>query len=142
MTSLLKISEAASLALHTVSVLSRNGGETATTHEIATGLGVSEAHLSKVLQRLTKAGIVESIRGPKGGFKLRKSGDKVTLLDVYEAMEGKLRPDGCLLGRYACGGKCMLGEMLKSVNELVMRTLVETKVSQASEAFGGRNSGD
>lgn len=142
MGSLLRISEAASLALHTVTVLSAKGDSTTTTHEIATGLRVSEAHLSKVLQRLTKAGIVESVRGPKGGFRLRKSGDRVSLLDVYEAMEGRFKPDGCLLGRYACGGRCMLGDMVKSVNELVMKKLVETKVSQASAAFAGRNSSD
>ena len=136
MTSLLKISEAASLGLHTASFLAARGKETATTHEIATGLRASEAHLAKVLQRLVKAGLVESLRGPKGGFRLARPGNRMTLLNVYEAIEGRFRPEACLLGRYACGGKCILGDMVNLVNRLVSETLAGTKVSEAAADFG------
>ena len=139
MTGLLRISEAASLGLHTASFLARKGAEVATTHEIAECLKVSEAHLSKVLQRLAKAGIVVSSRGPKGGFTLARPADKMTLLDVYEAIEGKFKPAGCLLGRYVCGGKCILGDMVATVNTLVREQLTGTKVSEAGLILDARS---
>jgi Rrf2 family protein len=51
--------------------------------------GVSETYLLKHLQALTRADILESIPGPKGGYRLAKSADQITLLAVVEAIEGK-----------------------------------------------------
>lgn len=141
MTSLLKISEAASLALHTVCFLAQKGEELATTNHIAVTLGVSGAHLSKVLQRMAKAGLVESVRGPSGGWRLARKGADITLLEVYEAIEGRLAPAECLLGSLACGGECMMGDLVRQVNCLVMERLTKTKVSELGVRFGeeGRN---
>jgi Rrf2 family protein len=50
--------------------------------------GVSESYLQKHLQALTRAGLLESVPGPKGGFRLAKPADQITLLDVLEAVEG------------------------------------------------------
>ena len=72
MSSVLKISDAATLALHTAVLLADRTEGPLTTKEIALTFGISEAHLAKVLQRLAKAGIVHSGRGPKGGFLLGK----------------------------------------------------------------------
>jgi Rrf2 family protein len=51
--------------------------------------GVSESYLLKHLQALTRAGILESVPGPKGGYRLGRPADKITLLAVVEAIEGK-----------------------------------------------------
>ena len=130
MSNMLRISEAATLALHTVGVLQGKARAMWTTRAIARTLGVSEAHLSKVLQRLAKAGVVRSVRGPKGGFALAKSGDEVTLLDVYEAIDGKLEPTRCLFGRRACDGNCIVGDLVAKVNTLVEESFSKTKVSE------------
>lgn len=50
--------------------------------------GVSESYLLKHLQALVRAGILGSIPGPKGGFRLARSPDDVTLLDVVRAVDG------------------------------------------------------
>ena len=54
------------------------------TKEIAATLQRSENHLSKVLQRLTRAGFILSIRGPQGGFRLRDGWAETAFLDIYE----------------------------------------------------------
>ncbi len=126
---MLKISEAASLALHTATMLAANADRVMTTAEMARTLDVSENHLSKVLQRLTKAGLVRSIRGPSGGYALAKPAAQVTLLDVYEAIEGPMRPAGCLLTRQVCGGHCILGGLLQSVNKQIRDYFAATKLS-------------
>jgi Rrf2 family protein len=46
------------------------------------------AYLNKQLQALTRAGILSSTSGPKGGFQLAKAPDKITLLDVVVAIDG------------------------------------------------------
>ena len=45
-------------------------------------------YLLKILQQLVRAGILNGIRGPKGGFKLQRPANKITLLDVVEAVDG------------------------------------------------------
>jgi len=100
-------------------------------NQIALTLGVSENHLSKVLQRLAKVGIVKSVRGPKGGFTMGKNIEEITLLDVYEAIDGPVVTDDCLLSRPICGGgkACILGGLLRDVNVQVKKRLSSVKLS-------------
>jgi Rrf2 family protein len=129
LTSVLKFSDATTLALHAMVYLANRGEQAATTKEIAEAYGFSEAHLSKVMQRLSRAGLVKSSRGPKGGFALAKASRDITLLNVYESIEGTLTPANCLLDRPVCGGNCILGLLLGSVNRQVAELLAERKLS-------------
>jgi Rrf2 family protein len=139
MTNLLRISEAASMAIHTVALLAADPARVATTGEVAMDLSVSEAHLSKVLQRLAKEGLVKSVRGPKGGFILGKPANEIRLLDVFEAIEGRLEPADCLLEKPVCSG-CIMGDLLHKVNTLVREQLSNTRVSDvASLVTGGHH---
>ncbi len=110
MAGIFQISEATSLAFHSTALMLRKG-EILSVKEIADEFHASEAHLSKVLQRLVKADIVHSVRGPKGGFFLKR--EDITLLEIYEAMEGPLTVKACLMGRKAClFKKCLFDGLL------------------------------
>ena len=50
--------------------------------------GVPAAYLAKHLQALSRAGIVESVKGPSGGYRMARPPDEVTVLDVVLAVEG------------------------------------------------------
>jgi len=50
--------------------------------------GVSPSYLLKHLQAMAGAGLLESVPGPKGGYRLAKAADKITLLDIVVAVEG------------------------------------------------------
>jgi len=138
MPNVLKISEAASLALHTMAYLAADTAALHATRRIAGDLGVSEAHLAKVLQRLGREGLVKSQRGPGGGFSLARDAATITLLDVYQATEGPLDDPGCLLGRPACGGGCILGGLLEKVTSEVRDYLGKTRLSDLNSSFGER----
>jgi Rrf2 family protein len=56
--------------------------------ELSAFQGVSETYLSKIFSKLTKAGIVSSVPGVKGGYKLAKSPAEISFWDVVEAVEG------------------------------------------------------
>lgn len=129
---LLRISEAAVLAVHTVALLGAHRGESITTRDIAFALDASEAHLSKVLQQLGKRGVVSSVRGPKGGFALSEGAEELTLLDVYEAMDGPLCETLCLLDAPVCEGRCVMGGLLRDVRGMVRGYLAGSKISDVS----------
>lgn len=130
MNGILAISDAASLALHTAGLLAADPARRRPVREIAALLGVSQAHLAKVLQRLARAGLVHSVRGPAGGFVLRRAADEVTLLEVYEAVMGPLHPSPCLLGRPTCSAAgCVLGGLLRRVDAEVRTYLEGTRLS-------------
>lgn len=133
MSSVIKISEAASLGLHAAMRLTVSPDSSMTTREIAAGLRASEAHLAKVMQRLARAGLVRPTRGPKGGFRLARPASEIPLLEVYETIEGKFVCAACLLGEPVCDGKsCMLGGMMGAINERVYVYLRDTKLSDVA----------
>lgn len=138
MQKVLNISEAYSLALHALSLLASRDGRPLTTHQIASTLEVSEAHLSKVLQRLAKAGFLNSSRGPGGGFTLRKPAEKITLLDIYAYIEGPLNGEDCLFDTRICGGEsCVFGGLLQDMSRRFKEYLENTNLSDIQEVFGG-----
>ena len=136
MANVLRISEAATLALHTLALLSARPGEILSTHKIATRLDASEAHLAKVLQRLARLGLVRSIRGGRGGFILGQDAEEITLLEAYEAIDGPLRPSTCLMGHRVCRDKgCILGNLLEEINHDVKQHLSGQRLSELTHVF-------
>lgn len=135
MTSMLRISEAASLGLHAVVLMARRPDKLLSTHEIAQALGASEAHLAKVLQRLTRAALVRSVRGPRGGHALARPSGRISLLEVYEAVEGKVPSCACLYTTRQCGGRrCIFGDLLTNVNTMVRQYLDGTRLGEVLDA--------
>jgi Rrf2 family protein len=63
---------------------------------------VTPAFLTKIFQPLIKAGIVSSQRGVGGGFLLAKDASEITMLDIFEAEEGKLKLNHCLVDADFC----------------------------------------
>jgi len=136
---ILKLSDGAALALHAMVLMASRPEKPLSAPEMARRLGASEAHLSKILQHLSRAGLAKSIRGPKGGFLLDKDPRKITLLQVYEVIDGRFAPSDCLFGRPICGGKsCILGDLLKSVNKEVKRYLSRARLSELTAVYRGK----
>lgn len=120
MVGVLNLSTGSTMALHAALHLSKGQGAPITTRSAAEVMKVSEAHLSKILQRLHRAGIVKALRGPKGGYVLNKPLAQIRLLDVFEAIDGPMKfdvrrevPDCQVDG-------CMLGTLLRDINRLVV----------------------
>jgi Rrf2 family protein len=138
MANLLRISEATTLALHTMALLARNGEKRFTNDVIAERLNASGHHLAKVMQQLAKAGLVESQRGPLGGFRLSIPAEDVPLLQVFEVIEGPLSQGGCLLREPVCpGNKCRLGNLVCRLQEQIHDCLANTTVAEFSQDLAG-----
>jgi Rrf2 family protein len=138
MSNIIKISDAASMAIHAMVFLASEPGRIVPSREIATMLRSSEAHLSKVMQRLAKAGLVSSMRGPKGGFVLKRSARDISLREVYEAIEGRLEETKCLLDQPIChGGRCIFGNLLKQVDQQTRKYFSRNMLSDLISVFEG-----
>jgi Rrf2 family protein len=137
MSGVFRISEAGTIALHAAVYLAAHDDRVCRAHEMAETLRVSEAHLVKVLQRLTRAGLLTPVRGPKGGFTLARKAGTIALREVFEAIEGKLVPVQCLLRNQACDGKhCILGGMVERVNRETLDYLTATRLSELVRVYG------
>jgi len=125
MSKALKISDAATLAIHALTALAvTDSDDPVKLPKLAGLLRASEAHLGKIMHRLVQAELVESKRGPHGGFLLGDRALSATLLDIYEMFDGPLGHDTCLLGYEECPfGRCVLGNALHEMNELLYASL-------------------
>lgn len=110
------ISEAASIGIHSMVLIAKSENRLNVT-KIAEIMNFSRHHVAKVMQRLAKAGMVTSTRGPAGGFVIAKDPSQISLLDIYEAIEGKIIEKDCPLGYDNCPfNKCLLDNMAENIN--------------------------
>jgi Rrf2 family protein len=136
MTDILKLSDASSLAFHALALLARHPEERASTTRMAELFGASEHTLAKVMHELVRTGFVDSVRGAGGGFSLIVNPDQVTLLTIYETVDGPLRPQRCLLGKPACNGKhCVMQGLLGKLHAELHGYFSRTTLSDLARAI-------
>ena len=97
----MKYSNATNYALHTmVHLLRLPQNNTIGVQELAEFQKLSPTYLSKILTKLTKAGLIESTPGAKGGYKISKSSNEISFLDVITAIEGDTNLFNCSIHRH------------------------------------------
>ena len=131
MPGLLNIPESMSIALHTCLWIVDDPRAFRPSPVIAKELDFSYNHFAKVVQKLVRAGILETERGPRGGIRLARDPQAVSMLEIYEAAGGEpLRPHRCLLDPKICAGRaCALGRMIESENDRLHKTMQKTTLA-------------
>jgi len=81
-------------ALRAMAYLASEPTGSAATKDVADQTDVPSAYMAKVFQHLRRGGLVQTQRGVGGGIKLAKSPDKISLLEIVEAVEPLKRPKG------------------------------------------------
>jgi Rrf2 family transcriptional regulator, nitric oxide-sensitive transcriptional repressor len=92
------ISQTAEYALRAMVFLADHPEDSCTAESIAEGTKVPVGYLAKIMQGMSKAGLVTSQRGLHGGFKLVKQPDQLTVYDVVQAVDPIERITTCPLG--------------------------------------------
>lgn len=87
--------------------------------DIAFSQQISEKYISRLIIKLRRAGMVRSIRGAKGGFRLNKNPNDITLLDITEAMEGPIAIVDCVLEPDSCKScsQCAVHAIWNNLNQ-------------------------
>ncbi len=96
-------------------------------------------YLSKILQNLVRMQILESRKGSKGGFRLARDPDQITLYDVVNAIENLGTTRRCLLGQAECSDEraCPLHEFWVRISNDYLETLQRTTLGDLVR-FGQR----
>lgn len=100
--------------------------------EIADGIIAPEHFIAKILQELSRKGLVQSVKGPNGGFFLDGFSKKHTVADVVRAMDGDKLFTGCGLGLKNCSAKkpCPLHDQFKAVRTQIHDMLSSITVGE------------
>src|SRR5512147_2721948 len=99
---MIRVSKLTDYAIVLLAHLSRSD-RTLTAQELATRSSVPLPTVSKLCKELSKAGLVISHRGRKGGYGLARTPDRITVAEIVEALEGPIALTECSQGIQACG---------------------------------------
>jgi len=97
------LSQTAEYALRAVVLLAdRDTDEPARVGELADALEIPQNYLSKTLNALARTGVLASMRGKGGGFRLARAADQITLLQVIDPFDHFSTGRSCLMGKGEC----------------------------------------
>ena len=124
------ISQTAEYALRAIVFLAEQRAEPRTNVQIAEGTQVPVGYLAKVMQLLSRGGIVNAQRGPNGGFTLHFSADELTVLQVINAVDPIRRYPECPL-KLAHHGKnlCPMHRKLDDTARMAEESFGETTIA-------------
>jgi len=110
----------------------RDVTEFTSTSEIAEAQHIPEPYLLRICSELQKSGLIESRRGPKGGHKLAKSGDQISVSDVVNSVDYSLAPIDCVGEPESCrlSGACSQRELWSDVEAMLLEHLSNVKISE------------
>ncbi|WP_457625270.1 RrF2 family transcriptional regulator [Persephonella sp.] len=102
-------------------------------HKIAKDLGMSFYFLSKNFQKLVKAGLLESHRGPQGGIKLIKRPSEIKLIDIVAVIDGIDFFNRCILGFEECSDQnpCTIHHLWADKREEIYNMFSSTTLEDA-----------
>ncbi|MBW8684536.1 RrF2 family transcriptional regulator [Chitinophaga rhizophila] len=103
--------------------------------EIAKGIDSPEYFIAKILQDLSRKGVVQSQKGPTGGFYLENSSRKTSLATIVKAVDGDSIFSGCGLGLKQCSDKhpCPLHHEFLKIRKDITDMLNKTRLGDLQE---------
>lgn len=124
----MKYSKATDYALHTMMLLAKKDSVMPmSVIELAEAQNISPTYLSKILTKLSKENLINAISGANGGYTLRRDWQKISMLDIIHAIEGRQSIFECYIheDENCTIKKIMLDAESKMDNQLKSITLVD-----------------
>jgi len=111
--------------------------------DISDRQGISLSYLEQLFANLRRQGLVSSSRGPGGGYRLSRSADEVTVLDVVSAVDEKVDATRCE-GKGNCdnGEQCLSHEIWQSLSDQIRLYLSNITLGQVVKDYKAKNNGD
>lgn len=108
--------------------------------DVAKGIDSPEFFLGKILQELSRKGIVKSLKGPTGGFYLDDESMQYSLADVVIAIDGVKIFNGCGLGLKQCSEKqpCPIHKEFKKIRSDIFQLLENSKLGEFNDLLDKR----
>ncbi|MEX2263007.1 MAG: Rrf2 family transcriptional regulator [Bryobacteraceae bacterium] len=133
---MLKLSKKADYGLIALKHLAAasNGGS-CSAKEIADAYGIPSPLLAKILQKLTRAGLLRSLAGTNGGYRLARPPASISALEVIRTIDGPIILTACFTAHGQCDQsvKCSVREPLRKVHEGILKLLDSITISEMSK---------
>jgi Rrf2 family protein len=133
---LLKLTKKADYALMAMKHLAEHVSDgSLSAKDVSAAYGIPPEALAKILQRLAKAGLLQSQHGTNGGYTLSRPAHTISAFEVIQAIDGPLFITSCITVRGECGqsDRCNIREPLRKVNDSIEAVLKRIKISHMRE---------
>lgn len=119
-------------AVRCVLYLARDDDQVSNVTEVSKAMHIPKTFLAKIFQKLVKAGLVESIRGMNGGFRLARKPSKISLLDIMDAIQGPAAINLCAVDKRKCrrSAACAVHPVWVELRRDVNRKLSEQTIDR------------
>jgi FeS assembly SUF system regulator len=131
---MLRLSKKADYALIAITHLTLKSGSSSA-REIAEQFDIPVELMAKVLQRLTRRGLLTSQQGTRGGYQLARAASGISIADVIQAIDGPVAVTACSAHAERCGqfAKCNVRDPLWKIREIIVSALKATTVSELAK---------
>lgn len=130
----LALNEGNILSFHSLAIIAKTGDKGISAHKLSDLTNCSRHHLFKILETLGRAGFIYSTRGPLGGYCLKKPADEIYLIDVFEAISGKIDYDDiCEIEKKDPIHRLIYDNMCKELSQKFIDYLAKTTVADLQD---------
>ena len=137
---MLRLSKKADYALMAMKHLATHAdGASASAREIAASYDIPVELMAKILQRLARSGLVLSLQGTRGGYRLARPTARITVADIIQAIDGPLTVTACSTEAENCGqySKCSVRDPLWKIKDRIISALSECTLEEISAELPG-----
>ncbi|MCL7715686.1 SUF system Fe-S cluster assembly regulator [Stenotrophomonas mori] len=129
---MLRVTKLTDYASVVMTVLAARPGVVLSATELAEASGLEPPTVSKLLKPLAQAGLVEGLRGVRGGYRLTRPSAEISLIEIVEAMEGPLAITECSQELSQCGiaHQCGVRSNWRMINDVIADALRGVTLAQ------------
>ena len=122
-------------AINCIQFLTKNWGDVSSVTEIASTTKISKSFIAKILQKLAKASLIESVQGKNGGFVMRKAPDEISLYDVVVTIQGPIALNKCVVNHWFCENRdyCSVHPVFVEINQFITKKLQDVNFAELQE---------
>ncbi|MHC4205247.1 MAG: RrF2 family transcriptional regulator [Planctomycetota bacterium] len=132
----MKIKKSSAYALHALMYMVRHNTQLpATADTIAKAEGIPPDYLAKIFQQLVKARFIKAVKNKSKGYVFIKPPEEISLLELFEVVEGTPLFDDCFLRHCECGGStenCRIFSVWATATKRIKEMLEETTIATAA----------
>lgn len=137
---MLRLSKKADYALMAMKHLATHAdAASASAREIAEAYDIPVELMAKVLQRLARSGLVLSLQGTRGGYRLARPTAQISVADIIQAIDGPLTVTACSTEAENCGqyAKCSVRDPLWKIKDRIISALSDCTLQEISAELPG-----
>ena len=138
---MMRLSKLADYGTVAMGYMARNPGSVHTAPEVAAAVRLAAPTVSKLMKLLARSGLLVSLRGSRGGYRLARRPESITVTDVVEAVEGNIAVTDCGAAPCGCGldPGCPVQRSWRRINRRLRGVLDSVSVADLAGSAGRRS---